>query len=84
MSHSRSDGQPRRSPVTLPADTFPTPDEIASRAHALFIAGGRRLTKIAEYWRQAEQELLELGFRRAVGRRSTPRRPRRTAHDKPD
>jgi hypothetical protein len=56
---------------------FPTPEEITSRAHALFVAGGRRLTKIADYWLQAEQELLERGARRTLAHptrmRSAPR-----------
>jgi hypothetical protein len=45
---------------------FPTPDEITSHAHALFVAGGRRLSKIPDYWLQAEQELLERGAERAL------------------
>jgi hypothetical protein len=52
---------------------FPTPDEITSRAHALFVAGGRRLSKISEYWLQAEQELLERGAQRALARPSRTR-----------
>jgi hypothetical protein len=44
---------------------FPTPDEIASRAHALFVLDDRHLTKISEYWRRAEQELLDRGARRS-------------------
>ena len=54
------------SPVTLPADTFPTPDEITSRAHALFVLDGRQMTKVSDYWRQAEQELLDRAARRAL------------------
>ena len=50
------------------ADQLPTPNEIASRAHDMFVAGGRRVTKIFEYWRQAEQELLALAARRALAR----------------
>jgi hypothetical protein len=52
----------------LPADIFPTPDEITSRAHALFVAGGRRRAKASDYWLQAEQELLERGARRTLSR----------------
>ena len=54
--------------VTPRADQLPTPNEIASRAHDMFVAGGRRVTKIFEYWRQAEQELLALAARRALAR----------------
>jgi hypothetical protein len=57
----------------LPADIFPTPEEITSRAHALFVAGGRRLAKVSSYWRQAEQDLLERGARRALGRSTRTR-----------
>jgi len=60
-------------------DKFPTPNEIASRAHDLFVAGGRRVTKVFEYWRQAEQELLDLTARRTVSstaeQRSARHRP---------
>jgi hypothetical protein len=54
------------SPVTFPADTFPTPDEITSRAHALFAADGRRMPRVSDYWRQAEEELLDRAARRAL------------------
>jgi len=61
--------------VTLPADTFPTPDEITSRAHALFVLDGRQLTKVSEYWKEAEQELLDRAARRALdGALGYPRR----------
>jgi hypothetical protein len=38
---------------------FPSADEIAERAHDLFVTGGRRVARIPEYWRIAETELLE-------------------------
>jgi hypothetical protein len=41
-----------------PLGTFPTADEISTRAHALFVRGGRS-RPVAECWRAAEQELLE-------------------------
>jgi Protein of unknown function (DUF2934) len=69
----------------FPLDTFPTAEEIALRAHALFLAGGRRSSKASGYWRQAEQELLDLGARRTLGRLAEQRatsRPRRRA-DRP-
>jgi hypothetical protein len=56
------------SSVRLPADIFPTPEEITSRAHALFVTGGRRPAKASDYRLQAEQELLERGARRALAR----------------
>jgi hypothetical protein len=61
------------SSVTLPADIFPAPDEITLRAHALLTASGRRTERIADYWRQAEQELLDRGARRALAPRSRRR-----------
>jgi hypothetical protein len=57
---------------------FPTPDEITSRAHALFVADGRRVSKISDYWLQAEQELLERGAERALARSSQTRCPPRS------
>jgi hypothetical protein len=35
----------------------PSADEIAARAHELFISGGRRIALIPEYWRAAGREL---------------------------
>ena len=66
MSRRRPGRRTHSSPVTLPADTFPTPDEITSRAHALFALDGRQSGKVADYWRQAEQELLDRAARRAL------------------
>ena len=40
------------------AGPYPTTDQIAERAHELFISGGRRVSMIREYWRAAERELL--------------------------
>jgi hypothetical protein len=37
---------------------FPTANQIAERAHELFVSGGRRVSKIPEYWRTAEADLL--------------------------
>jgi hypothetical protein len=76
MPRSRSGRRTSSAPassVSLPADIFPTPEEITSRAHALFVAGGRRRTKIPEYRLQAEQELLERGARRTLARLAWPR-----------
>jgi hypothetical protein len=38
---------------------YPSADEIAERAHELFLSGGRRVAMIPEYWRAAERELLQ-------------------------
>jgi hypothetical protein len=35
----------------------PTAKEIAARAYELFIADGRRVSRVNEYWLQAEEEL---------------------------
>lgn len=45
---------------------YPTSDEIAARAHELFISSGRSLKDLREHWRAAEQELLERSALRAV------------------
>jgi hypothetical protein len=68
MSHSRSGRRWSSSPVRFPTDIFPTAEEIALRAHAMFMAGGQRSSKASGYWRQAEQELLDVGARRILGR----------------
>ena len=49
-----------------PIDLLPTCDEIAARAHQLFVADGRRLSRLAEYWHRAETELLERAFDRVA------------------
>ena len=59
------------SPIGTPAPPrppFPTVDEIAARAHELFVRSGRRLNDIPEHWRAAEQELLERAATRVVTR----------------
>lgn len=53
---------------------FPTSDQIAARAHELFVSGGRRLQQIPECWRAAEQELLDRAARRLLAPRSGQKR----------
>ena len=48
-------------------DVFPAPLEIAERAYELFLSDGRRWSE-SEYWRRAEDELLERAARRATSR----------------
>jgi len=48
------------------ADPFPTVDEIADRAHILWIADGRRPDRIVACWRRAEDELLDRAARRVI------------------
>lgn len=61
----------RFEPAPRPATRiFPTADEIAARAHELFVSGGRRLIDIPEHWRAAEQELLDRAARRVIPPRS--------------
>ena len=61
MKH-RARQQPRPLP---PVDNpFPTTDEIAARAHELFVAGGRQIRRISDHWRQAEHDLLDKAARR--------------------
>jgi hypothetical protein len=49
-----------------PVAAFPSHDDIAVRAHAHFVRGGRRITQIPEYWRAAESELLDEAARRVL------------------
>ncbi len=67
MSQKQPARRRGRSQITRPVD-YPTVNEIAERAHDLFVANGRRVGKIFEYWNQAEQELLERAARRAPDR----------------
>jgi hypothetical protein len=55
----------RRSRDREPSAAYPTPLEIAGRAYELFLADGRRGDE-SEYWRRAEDELLERAARRAI------------------
>jgi hypothetical protein len=48
-------------------DPFPSIDEIAERAHILWVAAGRRPDCVIGCWRRAEDELLERAARRTVG-----------------
>jgi hypothetical protein len=54
------------------AINYPTADEIAERAHQLFISGGRRIARIPDYWRMAEAELLIQAAQRIPGRARRP------------
>src|SRR5579862_3446090 len=63
----KSDGAGERSgihPTVQTAAACPTSNQIAARAHDLFVAGGRHVTRIGEYWLRAEQELLDQAARR--------------------
>jgi hypothetical protein len=76
--------RPRRTsrpPITFPLDTFPTAEEITARANAMFAEGGRQVPKASDYWLQAEQELLEIGARRALSLAAPPYADRRRAPD---
>jgi Protein of unknown function (DUF2934) len=53
-----------RQPVV---DPFPSSDEIAERAHILWVADGRRPDRVIACWRHAEDELLDRAARRTVG-----------------
>jgi len=45
-------------------DPCPSADEIADRAYELFVADGRRIANAADYWRRAQDELLDRAARR--------------------
>jgi hypothetical protein len=66
MGKKRSGAAPGQGDRARDAACYPTADEIAERAHALFISGGRRIACIPEYWRTAEAELLDRAARRVL------------------
>jgi len=45
---------------------YPSVDQIAERAHELFITGGRRIARIPDYWRAAEAELLAQAAQKVI------------------
>ena len=45
---------------------YPSVDQIAERAHELFISGGRRIARIPDYWRAAEAELLAQAAQKVI------------------
>jgi hypothetical protein len=65
MTDGPRDRVRREKPLALPV-VFPTFDEIARRAHELFVLEGRRLNRIRECWERAETELLNRAARRTV------------------
>jgi len=63
--------KPKRSSITTTGIVvLPTCDEIAARAHELFVADGRRVSRLTTHWERAEQELLDRAFKRLLT--STP------------
>jgi Protein of unknown function (DUF2934) len=56
----------RRRRLSKLVAVFPTPDEIADRAYELFIDAGSRAEHEADYWRRAEDELLDRAARRVI------------------
>jgi hypothetical protein len=63
---NRRASRERRNPSAV-IDPFPSIDEIAERAHVLWVADGRRPDQIVVCWRRAEDELLDRAARRTVG-----------------
>jgi hypothetical protein len=63
----------KRNQVSEMAAFYPTHDEVAARAHDLFVHGGRQIVRIPEYWREAEDELLKQAARRVIGSRGQHR-----------
>jgi hypothetical protein len=66
----------KRSIMSSSVAALPTSDEIASRAHELFIADGRRLSTLATHWERAEQELLDRAFKKLSSTMPAGRTPR--------
>jgi hypothetical protein len=56
----------RRSSPRKRRDVYPSFDEIAELAYELFLANGRHVERVFDYWQQAEDELLERAARRAT------------------
>ena len=62
-------GQKRRATsqrVDRPRDPFPTSDEIADRAYAIFLRDRTSNGNRSRCWREAENELLDRAARRAI------------------
>jgi hypothetical protein len=66
MSTRRISAGPRRSRSTRDRDVFPSFDEIAQRAHEIFVAQGKPIGRAVECWHLAEDELLDRAARRAI------------------
>jgi len=58
--------KPKPSINTTGIAVLPTSDEIAARAHELFVADGRRVSRLTAHWERAEQELLDRAFKRLL------------------
>jgi hypothetical protein len=58
----------RRIPARRRVNSYPTTNDIAERAHQIFLSEGRRLDKLSECWRRAENELLDIAARRTIRR----------------
>lgn len=54
----------QRSDMTTNVVALPTCDEIAARAHELFVEDGSRVSRFPAHWERAEQELLDRAFNR--------------------
>jgi hypothetical protein len=65
MSDGRFYGEQKRRSRELSRriDVFPSFEEIARRANKLFLSGGRNIDTMPEYWRRAEEELLNRAAR---------------------
>jgi hypothetical protein len=61
----------RKTTAQRRSDPFPTFDHIAERTHRLLITRGNQVDRVFEYWREAEDELLDQAatrWLRALGR----------------
>jgi hypothetical protein len=65
--YSGSSRRPPRVPRARQSrNVFPTSAEIFDRAYQLFLANGMRSEQVADYWRRAEDELLDQAAQRAL------------------
>jgi len=56
----------RRSSPRQRRDVYPSFEEIAELTYELFLANGRHVERVFDYWQQAEDELLKRSASRAT------------------
>src|SRR5262249_37764074 len=54
----------RRTRGVFRNSSCPPPEDIAARAHQLFVADGEQLERLSDCWQRAEDELLDRAARR--------------------
>jgi hypothetical protein len=72
MNRNTDAGRRPRRKVEAPLSSFPGHDDIARRAHELWLSRGMGAGRDGDDWLQAERELLERAARKVT---APPRRP---------